>query len=120
MIEAFLRGAQAYPGRCSPEESGEDAVEFRCATGSDASYRTITIERAHGRIVAERSFRDGGERLHITLDDHHTTDGVELPHRITLSRPGRDQHTEIRIRRYEINPRLDADLFAVEPRRERR
>lgn len=120
MAEPFLRRDLAHPGRCRLDEIREDVVELRCATASDATYRTITIERAHGRIVAERSFRDGGERLHITLDDHHITHGVELPRRITMSWPDRDHHAEIRIRQYEINPRLDVDLFAVEPRRERR
>ena len=120
LAEAFLRGDHAYPGHCAPDVIGKDVVEFRCSVAGNASYRILTVERAHGRILDERSYRDGRERLHITLGDHRVTDGVELPRRITMRWPGRDRQTDIEIHEYQINPPLDADLFAVEPPPDRR
>lgn len=124
MAQAFLRGEHAFPGRCEARAVTTDTVEFRCADAGRDHHRRLTVERASGNILLERSFTAGREQLRIERGDYRRAGGsgprqrhldVELPWRIKMTTPGTDRIVEIGIRTYEIDPDLAEDLFMFDP-----
>jgi len=107
--EAFLRGAAAFPGHCSPQAvSDEIVVECR---GESTLLREIRIACATATVTRETSFVDAQPRLIMTFDDYRSVGGLPLPFAIGLSVPARPVTMQISLRGYEINPALADRLF---------
>jgi hypothetical protein len=107
--QAFLRGAAAFPGRCTPQANGAE-VTVECHAPGDAR-REVHIARATATVSEEISFTGEAPRVVITFRDYRTVDGVPLPFAIELRAPGRQVAMQIALRSYEINPALADTLF---------
>jgi hypothetical protein len=112
LAQAFLRGADAFPGQCTPSALPTGDVWVSCRDGATVR-RTLRI--GFEGIVEETSYEAELSRLSIRYADYRQVDGVVLPFHITLDYPQRRQSVEIRIDRYEVNPTLSDELFQPPP-----
>ncbi len=108
--QAFLRGAAAFPGYCTPQAAGaEVSVECRDAPGD--VRREIRIARATATVSQEISFAGDVPRVVMTFAEYRTVEGIPLPFAIELRAPARHVTMQIALRSYDLNPVLADTLF---------
>ncbi len=110
--QAFLRGAAAFPGRCTPQADGAQVV-VDCDGAPDGERREIRIACATATVDSETSFADGAPRAVMSFADYRMVEGIPLPFAIELRAPQKGVTLDIALRSYEINPALDDGLFAL-------
>jgi hypothetical protein len=110
--QAFLRGAAAFPGQCTPEAAGAEVV-VACRDERNVRLREIRIARATGTVSREISFDSEQPRAVLRFDDYRVVDGLPVPFAIELQSPARQITVQITLRTYEINPVLADALFEV-------
>ncbi len=108
--QAFLRGSAAFPGACTPTDSGTE-VTVECVGDASTGRREIQIARATATVSRETSFDGDTPRLIITFTDYRVIGGLPLPFSIELRVPPRQVTMQITLRSYEVNPVLDDALF---------
>lgn len=101
---AFLRGADAYPGNCTPRPTSY-GVHVECGAG-DRTRRWLLIDPRTGDIDAE-----GDANVRLFFGEYDGFDGQRLPVRITVLDDVTGSRLTITVRQYEINPQLPAALF---------
>jgi hypothetical protein len=107
----FLRQRDALSGECTESERDHDAtVDCRDADGIPTYVGYVHRESA--LLWYEILFEHGERRMSIQYDDFRPTDGVRLPYSISWLDALSGAAVEIAIDRYEVEPRLPAQLFA--------
>lgn len=109
--QAFLRGPNAFPGRCAASRGDDSVIVVVCRDASGAAVRQIRIDARSAVIDDETSYADGQPHMMIRYTDYRAVDNTYLPYRITLTYPAYDVTLDIAIQRYEVNPILADDLF---------
>ena len=108
--QAFLRGPEAFPGRCTPQAAGAEVV-VNCRDAGGARLREVRIAGATGTVTRETSFDGDQPRAILQFDDYRVVDGLPVPFAIELRLPDRGVTVLIALRTYEINPLLADALF---------
>jgi hypothetical protein len=112
--QAFLRGAAAFPGRCTPAAAGAEVV-VDCRDERGVRLREIRIARATATVIGETSFADAQPRLVLQFGDFRAVGGagagLALPFAVELRAPQRQVTMQIAVHADEINPLLADALF---------
>jgi uncharacterized protein DUF4292 len=111
LAQAFLRGAKAFPGTCTPSRDAPDAVVVLCRDGSGNILRRMRIDPRNATPLDETSYQAGQPRLIIRYSDYRLVDDTLLPFHIAMRYPEQNVSMDITIGRYEVNPRLADALF---------
>jgi hypothetical protein len=95
--------------------NGREAWKVRITLKSGAVRNEYIDAQTFNRVKTEstRTVRGVPVELTTTFSDYRKTGGLLFPHAIEVAARGRPQHLRIVVEKVEINPKLDADLFAM-------
>jgi hypothetical protein len=110
LSQAFLRGARAFPGTCTPVAQDAELVVVTCHE-RDRLQRRFLIERRTATVREEISYDGDRPRLVMRFGEYRMIGSTPMPSRVELQYPERAMVVEITVRTTEVNPTLEASLF---------